>query len=102
MGCDFYKGTFLTIIYVDASGIQQEKIIQLGKESGYFGNSFDRDFMTTDDYFTELRTHYTDKDLYVDGNWVCLEPEKYKKYADALEGLQTFVRVYKSVDFWER
>ena len=36
MGCDYYKGTFLTIIYTDESGNQQEKIIQLEKEDAYF------------------------------------------------------------------
>lgn len=51
MGCDYYQGTFLVIVYQDKDGIEQKKIVELDRVGRYYGNIFDIDFMMPQDYF---------------------------------------------------
>lgn len=104
MGCDYYQGTFLVIVYQDKDGIEQEKIVELDRVGRYYGNIYDIDFMMPQDYFEQIKRGYPVKDLYKDDKWFCLESRitEYEPHIRTIDNLKKLLRVYKSTDFWER
>ncbi len=105
MGFDYYRGTFITFVYKDSQGEEKTHTLQINKEGCYY-DDFDRDFMTVEEYFNKLLklNLYSTKDIYSNGSWRCVmdRVDMYKNYMTKIEDMAELVRIYKSVDFWER
>lgn len=101
MVCDYYRIQYIIIKYINKDNQQCTEIIELSMKKGYFSSDFDRDFQTYDSYFNGLKQIFSNKNIYFEGKWLCLEEriDEYKYFIKRFANLSNLVHIYKSYDF---
>ena len=84
MGCDYYYGYNLCILYADG----EEKTIEISRERGYY-YIYDCELLDdiSEDKLKDLEIEnmykrHPDKDIYKDGKWLIANEEVIKEYTE--------------------
>lgn len=106
MGCDYYKFTFVIFIYKDKDGKEEKYVYELDRVGGYiYGNEYDTDFQTLDDYLDLLNKKQEILYIYKNNKWLCLEQNinLYNKIIETeIDNFSELITIYKKYEALSR